>query len=41
MNIIVLNDYRKALGRAANDNKRLIEAAGMSIYFLERHALIT
>ena len=41
MNIIVLNDYRKALGRAANGNKRLIEVAGKSMYFLERHALIT
>ena len=39
MNIIVLNDYRKALGRAANDNRRLIEAAGKSIYFLERICL--
>lgn len=39
MNIIVLNDYRKALGRAANDNRRLIEAAGKSIYFLERTCL--
>ena len=39
MNIIVLNDYRKALGRAADDNRRLIEAAGKSIYFLERTCL--
>ena len=39
MNIVVLNDYRKALGRAANDNRRLIEAAGKSIYFLERTCL--
>lgn len=39
MNIIVLNDYRKALGRAADDNRRLIEAAGKSIYFLERRCL--
>ena len=36
MNIIVLNDYRKALGRAADDNRRLIEAAGKSIYCLKR-----
>ena len=36
MNKIVLNDYRKALGRAADDNRRLIEAAGKSRYFLER-----
>ena len=36
MNKIVLNDYRKALGRATDDNRRLIEAAGKSIYFLER-----
>lgn len=39
MNIIVLNDYRKALGRAADDNRHLIEAAGKSIYFLERRCL--
>ena len=26
MNKIVLNDYRKALGRATDDNRRLIEA---------------
>ena len=39
MNKIVLNDYRKALGRAADDNRRLIEAAGKSIYFLERTCL--
>ena len=39
MNKIVLNDYRKALGRATDDNRRLIEAAGKSIYFLERTCL--
>lgn len=31
--------YRKALIRAAQDNKRLIEAAGKSIYILERVCL--
>ncbi|MCQ2237790.1 MAG: hypothetical protein MJZ73_00965 [Bacteroidaceae bacterium] len=31
--------YRKALIRAAQDNERLIEAAGKSIYVLERTCL--
>lgn len=31
--------YRKAMIRAAQDNKRLIEAAGKSIYILERVCL--
>lgn len=39
MNEIVLHDYRKALIRAAQDNKRLIEAVGNSIYILERVCL--
>lgn len=39
MNKIVLHDYRKALIRAAQDNKRLIETAGKSIYILERVCL--
>lgn len=39
MGKIVLHDYRKALIRAAQDNKRLIEAAGKSTYILERTCL--
>lgn len=39
MNKTVLHDYRKALIRAAQDNKRLIEAAGKSTYIQERTCL--